>query len=362
MKRNLGALLALALLLTLCVPFVAAADARVIVAAPATYPKAGETFKVTVSIENNPGLYSAQLILAYDKAAMTCTKAKLGAALDGAAGATNPNHAKGAIIAAASGEALTGDGVLAEFTFTAKKDVTAWSFSLDDLLLADKSGKAIACTVTLPSGASETSTQPIEQTETQTPAPVTDTTPAVTFTDVKVTDWSAEWIAKAVDKGLFKGNADGTFHPNDPITRAQFVTVLWRMAGKPAPKAAAPFADVAGESAEFRDAIAWAQENGIVQGVSQTAFSPRGKLTREAAMTILFRLAGAKSGMETLMTKIYDDGFIDSGAISAWAKPALYWGVYNEIISGTSKSTLSPQGTATRAQIAKILVGYSEKD
>ncbi|MBQ7523413.1 MAG: S-layer homology domain-containing protein [Oscillospiraceae bacterium] len=355
MKRNLGALLVLALLLTLCVPFVAAADARVTVEVPAAYPKAGETFSATVSLDGNPGLYSAQFILCYDKTAMTCNEVDLGDALLGAAGATNPNHAKGAIVGAASGTALTKDGVLAEFTFTAKKDVTAWDFTLDDLLLAGKGGKAITCTVTLPQ--KQTSSG-----QTQTGSAPPETLLSITFSDVAASDWYREWVMKAVSRGLFKGNADGTFHPNDPITRAQFVTVLWRMADKPAPKAAAPFADVAGESAEFRDAIAWAQENGIVQGVSQTAFSPRGKLTREAAMTILFRLAGAKSGMETLMTKIYDDGFTDSGAISAWAKPALYWGYYNGIISGTGTKTLSPQGTATRAQIAKILVGYQNKE
>ena len=185
--------------------------------------------------------------------------------------------------------------------------------------------------------------------------------PTATFTDVKATDWFAPWVDKAVDKGLFKGNADGTFHPNDPITRAQFVTVLWRMAGKPAPKASSSFADVVGESEEFRNAIAWAHENGVVNGTSETAFSPRGALTREAAMTILYRLNGSKSGMETLMTSIYDDNFTDSANVSSWAKAALYWGVYSEILSGTSATTLSPQMTATRAQIAKILVGYDEK-
>ena len=376
MRRFFGILLAFAMLLAICVPFAAAANAHITVEPPDVYPKAGETFNVTVSIENNPGFYSAQFFLTYDKAAMTCTGVKLGEVLAGTMSATNPAHERGAVVGAASASAVKKDGVLATVTFTAKTDVTSWRFSLEDFLLADDHGKTVANTLTLPETqeteqtqtSEQTQTQASEQTQTQTQTQTsTETasggsTVATAFTDVATGDWYAPWVTKAVDAGLFKGNADGTFHPNDPITRAQYVTVLWRMAGKPEPKAAAPFADVAGESAEFRNAIAWAYENSVVNGTSEAAFSPRGALTREAAMTILYRLNGAKSGMESLMTQIYDDAFADSSAISAWAKPALYWGYYNEIISGTSTTTFFPQGTATRAQIAKILVGYSEKD
>ena len=78
-------------------------------------------------------------------------------------------------------------------------------------------------------------------------------------------------------------------------------------------------------------------------------------------MKILFFLAGGVSGGETMLTSIYDDTFTDSGEIASWAKQAMYWGVYQELISGTTATTLSPAGTATRAQLAKILVSYVDK-
>ena len=185
--------------------------------------------------------------------------------------------------------------------------------------------------------------------------------PVLTFTDLEG-HWGKADVLRAAELGLFNGYADGRFGPDDNITRAQFVTVLWRMAGSPATDGKTPFADIAGQSAEFRSAIAWGYQKGYVNGVSDTAFNPTGNLTREAAMKILFLYSGGVSGMEMLFTSVYDSQYSDSGKISAWAKAPMYWGIYNCLISGTSETTLSPGTPATRAQLAKILVQYIDKN
>lgn len=181
-----------------------------------------------------------------------------------------------------------------------------------------------------------------------------------TFTDTNG-HWGQEFIDEAAQRGLFKGFGDGTFRPDTAVTRAQFVTVLWRMAGNPAVTAQTPFTDIADQIDEFRTAIAWAYEKGYVNGTTETTFAPGDSLTRESAMKILFGYAGGQSGMEAMFTNVYDSVFTDSSAISAWAKAPMYWGVYNTLISGTGDKVLSPQGIATRAQLAKILVNYIEK-
>ena len=95
-------------------------------------------------------------------------------------------------------------------------------------------------------------------------------------------------------------------------------------------------------------------------GTSATTFAPNDSLTRQAAMKVLFLYSGGRSGQELFFTQIYDDNFVDSGSLSPWAKEAMYWAVYNELLSGTTPTTLGAGGTATRGQLAKILVNYSE--
>lgn len=179
------------------------------------------------------------------------------------------------------------------------------------------------------------------------------------FTDT-AGHWGEAYITEAAARGLFSGYDDGRFAPDDPMTRAQFITVLWRMAGRPEASAAAPFADIGGEIAEFRGAIAWGYHMDIINGISDDRFAPSGLLTREQAMKILFYFSGGGSGAETELYDVYDRGYADSAAISSWAREPMYWGVYNRIIAGIGDGLLSPQGTATRAQLAKILIVYMD--
>lgn len=172
--------------------------------------------------------------------------------------------------------------------------------------------------------------------------------------------WGEAYVTEAAARGLFSGYEDGRFAPDEPMTRAQFVTVLWRMAGRPEAAAETPFTDIAGESAEFRGAIAWGCRMGYINGVSEDSFAPAGLLTREQAMKILFYFAGGGTGGEAELYEVYDRGYADSAAISSWARGPMYWGVYNRIIAGVGDGLLAPQGTATRAQLAKILIVYMD--
>ena len=141
------------------------------------------------------------------------------------------------------------------------------------------------------------------------------------------------------------------------MTRAMLVTVLWRYAGRPE-AGKNPFADVpAGQW--YTEAVTWAAENGVVSGVGNGRFAPNGNITREQMASILFRYAKL-TGLDTSKRGELA-GFPDEGQVSSWAREALSWAVGEGIISGTAeggRTILKPQGNATRAQVASILMRF----
>ena len=188
----------------------------------------------------------------------------------------------------------------------------------------------------------------------------TKTCPSAKFTDVNTSEWYHEAVDYVVENGLFAGTSDTTFTPGGSMTRGMLVTGLWRMAGRPEAKAPAAFRDVdAGQY--YAEAVAWAAENGIVAGISETAFAPNAKATREQLAAILYRYA-KWSGVD--VTKTADlASFPDAGKVSAYAEEPLAWAVANGIVSGTlrgGKAYLDPQGSATRAQAASMLMRYAK--
>jgi len=355
MKKVSASVLVLAMLLAIfCIP-AAAAGAELTVKAPETLPKKGETFEVTVELASNPGIYAMEFKLAFNSKEISCSRVQRGELLSGIMIATNPKAPGGAMAAIATVEPVEGDGTFLVFSFEAEADVTDYGFAIVGTALRNSSGKPMPFTVAIDAPqSSATSGTPTTPGGSGTKP----TVQTVSFPDIQG-HWGEEFILQAAELGLFKGYEDGTFKPDAPVNRAQFVTVVWRMAGSPQTDATTPFADIAGLSGEFKTAIAWAYEKGLINGTSETAFSPLDSLNRAAAMKILFQYAGGVSGMEMTFTGIYDSAYEDSAQIPDWAKAPMYWGVYNEIISGTGKTTLSPAGTATRAQLAKILVNYT---
>ena len=144
----------------------------------------------------------------------------------------------------------------------------------------------------------------------------------------------------------------GAFNPGGNVNRAQFVTILYRIAGEPIVTIDNPFVDVpAGEW--YTDAVLWAYEKGITTGVDATHFNPGGTLVRQNMVTFLLRFANTM-GLDT-SARADLSGYTDADQIMAHAQDAMAWAVAEGIISGMTKTTLGPDGLANRAQIATII-------
>lgn len=184
--------------------------------------------------------------------------------------------------------------------------------------------------------------------------------PSRKFTDVSTSQWYHSAVDYAVTNGLFAGTSDTTFSPNASMTRAMLVAVLWRMEGKPQAKAASGFTDVSA-SQYYAEAVAWAKENGIVAGTSKTTFSPNAEITREQMAAILYRYAEKKGQDMTVKGGLSQ--YPDGDSVSAYAEEAMTWAVENGLVSGSLEAGqvyLQPKGSATRAQVAAILMRYAQ--
>lgn len=180
------------------------------------------------------------------------------------------------------------------------------------------------------------------------------------FADVPAGSWYYGAAAYAYNNGLFAGTTDTTFAPDMTMTRAMLVSVLWRLAGEPAPKGANTFDDVP-DGAWYTDAVTWAAENGVVAGIGNGCFDPSGAVTREQTAVILFNYAQSKGYDVSARADL--SAFPDAGSVSGWAQEALAWANASGLISGAVRGTqtiLDPQGSASRAQVAMILMGYVE--
>ncbi|MGM9640198.1 MAG: S8 family serine peptidase [Faecousia sp.] len=176
------------------------------------------------------------------------------------------------------------------------------------------------------------------------------------FTDIQ-NHWAKEDIAEAVYRGLFNGIDEDTFAPDKPITRGQLVTVLYRMEGEPEGAAKSSFADVK-DGAYYAEAVNWAAENGIVNGIDEDTFAPNRPVTREQFAAILYRYAEYKELDVTARADL--SAFKDADKVSSYAKDALSWAVAEGLIKGVSSTTLAPKGSATRAQAAVLLVRFQD--
>ncbi len=171
------------------------------------------------------------------------------------------------------------------------------------------------------------------------------------FTDVNRSDYFYDDVKYLYGVGFISGTGATTFSPEAPITRGMIVTIVWRMAGKPAPEAGNSFADVTPGS-YYAQAVAWAAEKGVAAGYDAATFGPEDSITREQLAAILYRY-GQLRGVQPIAGSI--DGFADAARVSAYAREAMAWAVGSRIINGVSGSRLNPQGTATRGQAAAMI-------
>lgn len=177
------------------------------------------------------------------------------------------------------------------------------------------------------------------------------------FWDIPASHWAHDEVTYVYENDLMNGTSSTHFSPDARTTRAQVVTVLYRLAGQPAADWANPFWDVPA-SAWFHDAVTWAWENDITGGVSSTHFGAGNAVTREQLAAFLYRYA-QDQGYDT-SARADLSGYSDAGLVSSYATEALSWANATGLITGTTATTLSPQGSATRAQVATILSRFCQ--
>ena len=178
------------------------------------------------------------------------------------------------------------------------------------------------------------------------------------FTDVTSRDWFYDAVAYVYDKGMMEGTTDTTFAPTMNLTRSMIAQVLYNLEERPEAPGAAGFPDVAA-GAWYADAVNWAAARGIVKGYDTGAFGPEDSVTREQLAAILYRYAQAK-GYDTTQGGMAVREFSDSASISDWAQTAMSWAVNAQVLSGKGNGVLDPQGTATRAEVAQMLMNFGE--
>ena len=179
------------------------------------------------------------------------------------------------------------------------------------------------------------------------------------FLDVSEGDWFYDAVRYVYEKGLMAGTSENTFGPNVITNRGMIVTILYRLAGSPDIEDenwGYPYVDV-DANAYYGTAVYWARLNGIASGYSDERFGPDDAITREQLAVMLYRFAKAQGHDVTAQADL--SGYTDADQISGFAREAMSWASAEGLINGTSGSTLSPDSSATRAQVAVILMRFA---
>ena len=239
-------------------------------------------------------------------------------------------------------------------TVTVKPDE---GYELDELTVTDKNGDSVKLTdkgdgkYTFKMPASKVTVEAVFTAVEPEPE-------GLPFTDVTSGDWFYDAVAYVYDKGMMEGTTDTTFAPTMNLTRSMIAQVLYNLEERPEAPGAAGFPDVAA-GAWYADAVNWAAARGIVKGYDTGAFGPEDSVTREQLAAILYRYAQAK-GYDTTQGGMAVREFSDSASISDWAQEAMAWAVNAQVLSGKGNGVLDPQGTATRAEVAQMLMNFVE--
>ena len=270
-----------------------------------------------------------------------------------------PNTVDNGSVTASVNSARAGDRV----TLTLTPDE---GYQVSGITVADAKGSVIPVTknedgtysFTMP-GSAVTVTPSFAKAEelpTDGACPRDSTCPISRFTDARPADWYHDGVHWALDKGIMNGVGENTFAPNDSTSRAMIVTMLWRLDGEKDGKASA-FSDVKAGS-WYEKAVNWAAETGVVNGTSETSFSPDDPVTREQIVTILHRYAENKGDAEYPDANILD--FEDGIDVSSWAVMPFRWAVQEGVIEGVGGNRLAPRDNATRAQVATMFMRFAK--
>lgn len=265
---------------------------------------------------------------------------------------TKPSKVENGLIKVSDSKAEKGDTV----TITVTPDE---GYELDKLAVYDKGGDKIDLkdegdgkfTFEMPKGDVE-----IEVSFAQ----IKDETVKANFADVAADAWYADAVQYVYENGMMSGTSETTFSPDVTTTRGMIVTILYRLEGSPDlsnENLGYPYADV-DANAYYADAVYWARQNGIVSGMSAEQFAPNNAITREQMAAILYRYAQFKG--YDVSAKADLSVYTDAAQVSTYATDAMAWANGAQLITGTSATTLTPAGNATRAQVATILMRSCE--
>ena len=226
-------------------------------------------------------------------------------------------------------------------------------YEVDEVIVTDRNGDEVEVT------ANRNGTYTFKQPRGRVTIEVTfvRTDSGLPFIDVAANAWYYDAVAYAYENGLMSGTASNLFSPNATTTRGMIVTMLYRLEGEPRVTTGSAFNDV-DAAMYYADAIAWANANGIVTGYDEATFGPNDAITREQMAAILYRYAQYKAYRTTASADL--SGYVDADAVSAYALPALQWASAEGLVTGTSSTTLTPDGSATRAQVATIFMRFME--
>ena len=242
----------------------------------------------------------------------------------------------------------------ATVTITVKPDE---GYELDELIVCDSDGETVE--LTQKSDTEYTFKMPASKVTVEVSFVEIEPVPSeLPFTDVAADAWYHDAVAYVYDNGMMNGVTENTFAPNATTTRGMIVTMLHRLEGEPGVNYLLPFTDVA-EGLWYTEAVRWAASEGIVNGVSDTAYAPDNAITREQMAAILYRYAQYK-GYDTAVGGMSLAEYTDADQISSYATTAMQWANENGLITGRTDTTLVPQGTATRAEVATILMRFCE--
>lgn len=175
---------------------------------------------------------------------------------------------------------------------------------------------------------------------------------AAAFPDIQDTDWYAPAVAYVQVKGLMNGMGDGSFQPQGTVTRGMLAAVLYRAAGSPPSTAGLYFEDIYAGT-WYADAVVWCGDAGVVTGTDSLHFSPEHPVTREQVALMLWRLAGWPPANRAAI-------FVDGAQINTWSRAGVDWACQAGIVTGKPDGTFDPQGRATRAEVAQMLMRYDQ--
>lgn len=228
-------------------------------------------------------------------------------------------------------------------------------YELDELTVLDKNGKKVE--LTKKSDSKYTFKMPASKVTVEASFAKTSSSPVDSFLDVNTGAWYYDAVKYAVENGLMSGTGTYTFEPNTTLSRGMIAQMLYALEGKPSVSSANNFTDVS--SSDWYDkAASWAQSKGIITGYEDGRFGPNDPLTREQLALILYNYA--KSEGHSTSTKADLSKFADDTSTSPWAQQAMSWAVGEGLLSGRGVNMLYPTGTATRAEVAQIMMNFCE--